>query len=859
MGSRRGSRPLVVALEVVATALVALALARTAGWPAALVAVLAAAGGVGMAVLTGRVGRTRRFDAVAYLTNEVVVVVDADLQVRYVSPSITQVLGYSRDEYVGLVVADLIHPDDLDPAAVASEEGRTTPGAPFRFTARLRHRDGSWRWMDVAAVNRLDDPEVRGVVSTLRDITDRVEAELALQASSDRLVSLVANSTDVLIVTDEHGRATFVSPAIAASLGVGPDEVVGLDLAAFVHPAEAGRASRVFDGVRDEPGGAGTFEVRVQRADGRYILVEVHVQNLLDDPKVGGMVVHGRDIIARREAELSASRFQSIIESTPDVVVITDAAGHPLYLNPAARRTIGIDDDAVIGDLDPAAFFTARSLDRIVHEALPAVERGGTWSGDLELAHQGDEQAVPVSHVLLAQATPGGAVEFYASVSRDMTANRRLEAALQHQADHDELTGLPNRKPLITALEVALDSAERFGGQVGVLFLDLDRFKVVNDSLGHHAGDELIEAFARRLLSSIRPHDRAGRFGGDEFVVICPGVVDAAELRAIADRVRRDVGGRFHLDGEEIFVSVSIGAALGRGGDDAAELLRDADAAVDAAKARGRDRIQLFDGDLREQVVERLAVERELRRALERDELLLHFQPVVDLPSGRIRGVEALVRWHHPRRGLLLPDQFLPVAEETGLVVELGEWVLRRACTEASRWGRDAVSGEPLPVYVNLSARQLVDANLVGKVQEVIDLTGVEPAAVHFEITENALMADATTTRSTLHELRTLGVKLALDDFGTGYSSLAYLKHFPVDALKIDKTFVEGLGNDRDDAAITAAIVDVAQRLRLVTVAEGVERVDQAEWLTALGCDLAQGFHYARPMGAAELRGYLSS
>ena len=336
-------------------------------------------------------------------------------------------------------------------------------------------------------------------------------------------------------------------------------------------------------------------------------------------------------------------------------------------------------------------------------------------------------------------------------------------------------------------------------------------------------------------------------------------MVDAAELRAIADRVRRDVGGRFHLDGEEIFVSVSIGAALGRGGDDAAELLRDADAAVDAAKARGRDRIQLFDGDLREQVVERLAVERELRRALERDELLLHFQPVVDLPSGRIRGVEALVRWHHPRRGLLLPDQFLPVAEETGLVVELGEWVLRRACTEASRWGRDAVSGEPLPVYVNLSARQLVDANLVGKVQEVIDLTGVEPAAVHFEITENALMADATTTRSTLHELRTLGVKLALDDFGTGYSSLAYLKHFPVDALKIDKTFVEGLGNDRDDAAITAAIVDVAQRLRLVTVAEGVERVDQAEWLTALGCDLAQGFHYARPMGAAELRGYLSS
>jgi EAL domain-containing protein (putative c-di-GMP-specific phosphodiesterase class I) len=272
------------------------------------------------------------------------------------------------------------------------------------------------------------------------------------------------------------------------------------------------------------------------------------------------------------------------------------------------------------------------------------------------------------------------------------------------------------------------------------------------------------------------------------------------------------------------------------------------------AKARGRDRIQIFDGAMRLQVVERLDVERELRRALERDELELHFQPVVDLPSGRVRGVEALVRWQHPERGLLLPRQFLPVAEETGLVVDIGDWVLRQACAEASDWAVDPISGEPIPVYINLSARQLVDAGLVDHVREVIDLTGVEPAAVHLEITENALLEDAHTTKSVLLELRDLGVGLALDDFGTGFSSLSYLKHFPVDALKIDKTFVDGLGRDSGDAAITAAIVDVAQRLGLVTVAEGVERTDQAEWLTALGCDFAQGYHFARPMTAGELR-----
>jgi EAL domain-containing protein (putative c-di-GMP-specific phosphodiesterase class I) len=334
---------------------------------------------------------------------------------------------------------------------------------------------------------------------------------------------------------------------------------------------------------------------------------------------------------------------------------------------------------------------------------------------------------------------------------------------------------------------------------------------------------------------------------------VCTGVDGPSEAADLADRIRSEVGGRFAIEDQEVFVTVSIGVALATGKESAEELLRDADAAMYEAKARGRDRVQVFDAGVRARVVERLDIEQALRYAIERDELVLEFQPVVGLPHGKIRGVEALVRWDHPQRGLLLPGQFLGVAEETGLIIDVGRWVLTEACRLARHMLFDPDTDEPLPLFVNLSPRQLADKDLVPMVRDVIDLTGVDPRVLHLEITEDALMADAATTSTTLDQLHALGVRLALDDFGTGHSSLAYLKQFPVEVLKIDRTFVEGLGQDSDDRAITAAIVNVARMLGLSTVAEGVERPDQAAELTALGCDLAQGFHFARPMYASEL------
>jgi diguanylate cyclase (GGDEF)-like protein/PAS domain S-box-containing protein len=691
------------------------------------------------------------------------------------------------------------------------------------------------------------------IVAVLLCRRDRARSALALEASEGRFKTLTASAPLGIFELDRAGTIVYANDRWLDRVGGTDADVGGSDVWRGVHPedrsAMAGRWAKAM-----KQGEEFHARFRMTGPDGSYRWVLGHTSPIVaaDGTVAGhvGMIQEVHDLVEARENLL---RFETIIETTSDLVGITDEVGRPLYFNHAARRVLGIAGDIDVTRVDPSRLYTDRSWRTILREALPAVRRGEVWQGELVLRGGEERALIPISNVVLAQRRPAGDVAFFATIARDTSEQKRLEARLQHEADYDSLTGLPNRAPLLNWIAEALEHAEKFGDSVAVLFSDIDRFKVVNDSLGHEAGDQLLSSMARRLVAAIRPHDRVARFGGDEFVVLCAGVGGPEEAAEIADRVRRDVGGRFSIGDQEVFVTVSIGVALAEPGDVAEELLRDADAAVYEAKERGRDRVQLFDSTVRSQVVERLDIERALRYAIERDELLLEFQPIIDLPTGRINGVEALVRWNHPERGILQPGEFLHVAEETGMIVDLGRWVLTEACRMATRMLFDPQTTDPLPLFVNLSARQLVDVNLVPMVREVIDLTGIDPATVHLEITEDALMADADTTSSRLAELRSLGVRLALDDFGTGHSSLSYLKHFPVDYLKIDRTFIEGLAHDRGDRAITAAIVDVARMLGLATVAEGVEHADQAAELTALGCDSAQGFHFARPMRADAL------
>jgi diguanylate cyclase (GGDEF)-like protein len=435
---------------------------------------------------------------------------------------------------------------------------------------------------------------------------------------------------------------------------------------------------------------------------------------------------------------------------------------------------------------------------------------------------------------------------------KDVTKRKALEEQLFYQAFHDALTGLPNRALLMNRLEHALHRADRQGTNVAVLFTDLDNFKVINDSLGHTAGDQLLVAVAERLKSCMRPEDSATRVGGDEFAILVEGINGATDVTRIAERIAEALQAPFALDVGEIFVTTSIGIALsGSAGERPADLLRYADLAMYRAKHKGKDRYQVFEPAMEAEVLKRWGLENELRRALEQEELRVHYQPVVTLESGKIAGAEALVRWEHPKRGLLLPEDFLEIAEETGLIVQIGQWVLRNACTQARTWQEQYPGAPPLTMSVNLSTREFFRPELVAK---VLSETEFEPTNLQLEILEGAMANDgACSATGTLLDLKNMGVKLAIDDFGMGYSSLSYLKRFPVDFLKIDRSFVRGLGHNPNngaskDAEIVKAMIDLTHALGLKVIAEGVETAGQLVRLRKMGCDLAQGNYFSEPL-----------
>ena len=431
---------------------------------------------------------------------------------------------------------------------------------------------------------------------------------------------------------------------------------------------------------------------------------------------------------------------------------------------------------------------------------------------------------------------------------------KRAEDLLAHQALHDPLTGAPNRMLLLERLAHAISMIERRGRHVAVLFCDLDRFKVVNDALGRRAGDDLLRAVVGRLQDNLHPGDTVARFGSDEFVLLVEEIESEGELLATVERVSAAIGEPFTVGESEVFLSSSIGVAVARSSDiDAERLLHDADIAMDQAKAGGKARFEVFDDGMRDAMLVRLDVEHSLHRAVERRELEVHYQPELRLSDGAVAGVEALVRWRHPERGLIAPDAFIGAAEETGLIVPIGTHVLREACTIAKRW-TDARAEQPsMRMWVNLSARQLSDVDLPRLVADVLRETGLAAEHLGLELTESALMHDLAAAIETLTRLRDLGVSIAIDDFGTGYSSFSHLKRFPITCLKIDRSFLEGLGEQAEDTAIVGSIIGLAHMLGLDAIAEGVETQVQLDELRDLGCDLAQGWLFAKAQPADQI------
>jgi diguanylate cyclase (GGDEF)-like protein/PAS domain S-box-containing protein len=842
-----------------------------------------------------------RFRALVQHSSDIIAVLNRDGTTRYTSPSAERIMGYPESLIAGADVLSFIHPDDVEPVREIFNRAleREAITGPVEF--RMRHADGSWRYLEAIANNLLDNPAVEGLVITAREVSERKESEEALLRSRERFRALVQNLSDVITVVDSEFRITYTSPAAERLFGFEDHDDAWVNPIGQVHPDDAERMATLLGDQLREHGITEPVPFRIRHRDGTWRNVEAIANDLLDDPAVQGVVVTTRDVHERTRAEAMVADQARILE------MVAQGAPLPETLSAMCRvveaQEPGVRCSVLLVDEDenrlrhgatpslPEGFVRAlaegvpiaensASCGTAAHRGQPVVvtdiESDPLWTGyaEVALAHglnacwstpilaASDDRVLGTFDVYYPERRDPAAehvqvVEMVVHLAAMAIERKAFEDRLAHQAHHDPLTGLPNRVLFLEFLVLALARARRHRSSVAVLFLDLDRFKVVNDSLGHDAGDDLLVAMARRLKGVVRPGDTIARFGGDEFTVLCEDLSGPhARQQAIdlAERLLEAIHSPFELDGDETFLSASIGIALAGGASDRPEaLLRDADAAMYRAKDRGKGRWELFDEEMRSTARQRLETENALHRALDRHEFRVFYQPVVSLSEGRCVGAEALVRWQHPDRGLVAPYEFITLAEETGLIVPLGAWVLEEACRQVAEWQKDLRADSSFVVSVNLSARQLAQPDLVTSVASALERSGADARNLCLEITESVLMDDAEGTIGSITALKSLGVKLSIDDFGTGYSSLGYLKRFPVDSVKVDQSFVDGLGSDPEDSAIVAAVVSLGHALGLTVVAEGVESAEQLEELIALGCDQAQGFFFAPPQPASDV------
>jgi diguanylate cyclase (GGDEF)-like protein/PAS domain S-box-containing protein len=695
--------------------------------------------------------------------SDVLAVVDAGSIVRWVSPSMVDQLGYSTRELIGQSAWSLVHTDDLEQAAADwADVANGLPGPPSRY--RIRHADGSWRTMHVTGSPQFDHPDIKGMIITLSDVTERAMAEALLEEQAGLLESI----------------------ARGAPLEVSLQRVVRM-------------IDRTLEGVCSS---VGTLEV---------------------------------DGVIRTRATLSVPR--------PVVQLLDDApptAAPSLALRRASEDFVEYDM-TTIEELGDVRSTFARHGIVSCRSAPIRVQGGGDLLGALTIFHREGFAPDPFESALLRRAVDIAAI----AVER-----HRFEVTIEYHARHDPLTGLANRVLLLERIAEGLERSTRLASGLAVFLLDIDRFKVINDSVGHAHGDKLLREVAERFASTLRAGDTLGRFGGDEFMLVCPRVADEETASEIADRFVAALDEPFVLGDGEVHLSASVGIALGL---DAAiipeALIRDADVAMYRAKAQGRNQHVVFQELVDHHALEQLALEQALHSAVERGEFELHFQPVVQLADGCMTHVEALLRWHRPGHGMVFPGSFITLAEETGLIVPMGWWVLEQACAHAAAWPELPMGGR-VQVAVNLSPHQLAEPDLLDVVASALQRHAIEPERLCFEVTESALVHDIEGVKSALSGLKSLGVHIAIDDFGTGYATLDYVRHFSMaDYLKIDRSFVGGVERaGSGEAAIVGAAIALAKNLGFTVVAEGVETLFQMEALRQLDCDLAQGFLFSRPV-----------
>ena len=735
--------------------------------------------------------------------------------------------------------------------AIIDEVGATQKTVRVQYPLNL---SGEEKWFSASVTPHGDG----NVLWIARDITEAHLARQEIQRREELFRLLAENSTDCLATYRPDGTLLYVSPVVERIFGYTAQELSGQSNFGLAHPDDVAVLMDALQRAIADPQAHQKVEVRLLHKDGHWIWTEITGHAFINGRGEAEIHTVSRDITQRRAGEealrQAEEKYRSIFENAVEGIFQTTPAGKYLDANLSLARIYGFDSVEELRTTfsDIAGQLYTEPKRRAEFVAL--INKQSEISNFESQIRRKNGELIWISENARAVRDENGTIVYYEGTVEDITATRDDKQQLLHDALHDQLTGLSNRALFMDRLEQSFARLVRHPDHLfAVLFLDFDRFKNINDSLGHLAGDELLKAIARRLQDCLRPGDTVSRFGGDEFALLLEDVTDLSDATLVAERVQNAMRKPFQLGAQEVFSSASIGIALGHGNYERAEdLLRDADMAMYRAKARGKARHEVFDAEMHTRAVALLQLETDLRWAIERNEFRLYYQPIVKVEDQRIIGFEALIRWQHPERGLVAPAEFIPIAEETGWILPIGRWVLEEACAQLAQWQAEFASAEPLSMSVNLSGKQFSQTDLIEVVETVIRESGIAPGTLKLEITESAIMEDAQIVTQRLLELRELGVLLGLDDFGTGYSSLSYLHRFPLDTLKIDRSFVSRLLEDGENREIVRTIVTLGKNLGMDVVAEGVEQIKQLEDLRGLNCQHAQGYLFARPLPADE-------
>ena len=750
-------------------------------------------------------------------------------------------------------VTSVLHPNDA-PLWRRALDDALAEVKPLNLMIRVQQADGDLRYMRVQGeIQRDAQGRAELMQGTCQDVTERYLYQEGLRESQRRLAEAQRLAAMGSWEWDIQAGAAYWSEELYRLLGREPGHeqmsfAQGLE---YIHPEDR---DWMEDRVRAALEKGHPYDVihRAMRADGQARIFHSRAEVVRDNEgRPMRMVGTVQDVTAQRAAQEQLAMAAQVLENSIEGVIITDAEGHIQSVNRAFTIITGFSPEDVLGR-KPDLLRSSHHDETFYENIQRSLADNGEWRG--EVWHRGkDGQDYPQWMTVTTIKNEKGVVANQIILLHDISDLRRSEEELRHQAYHDALTGLPNRQLLRDRLEVAMAGANRRGRILALIYVDLDNFKTINDSLGHAAGDLLLQALANRLVDLYQGRTTVARLGGDDFVLVLEDLEDAGEAERQAAALMEIMAKPYLVEGEEFYLTTSLGLALfPTHGQQSEVLIKNAELAMYRAKEQGKNAFQVYTPSMNAVVLKRLSLETALRKALEREEFEVHYQPRIDVSGGRMLGMEALVRWRRPEVGLVSPGDFIPIAEETGLIVPIGGWVLRRACRQAKAW---VDQGHPdLVVAVNLSARQLRHTSLVATVESALADSGLPPANLELEVTESALMTNVERAVALMQILSRMGLRLVLDDFGTGYSSLYYLKHFPIQALKIDQHFVADIFTDPDDALIVQAVISLANSLKLEVVAEGVETVEQRDFLLAHACHEMQGYLFSRPLPAGEFQ-----